>query len=383
MKLKVPKSTLDKAIKSVAKAVPAKGIQPILNNILLESNGSSLSLNATDLDLSIEAIVPAENESTGSITLSAKKLEEIVSRLDEDDVYINVDYETQKTSLMCKKANFDLTGISADDFPKQVKPESGEYFSISKNKFSRIVDMVQFAASRYDVSNILGGVYISIQDGEDASSSTKKAEFAGTDGNRLSSYETEVEFLGSASSLPKQEVIVPVKVMVDVQRILDTSVDDEVKIAFLANQIVFRTEDRLIVSRLLEGVYPRFKQLIPGEDKLNKFAELNRKELLSSLERVAVMANEITNLVHLSFNGDTLTTKSSNMDFGGAEDNIAIQYDGEPIDIFFNVKYLIEAVKCMDSERIQISMSEKLNPVVIKPVSEEAFVHLIMPIKHK
>lgn len=383
MKLKVPKSTLDKAIKSVAKAVPSKGIQPILNNILLESNGSSLSLNATDLDLSIEAIVPAENESTGSITLSAKKLEEIVSRLDEDDVYINVDYETQKTSLMCKKANFDLTGISADDFPKQVKPESGEYFSISKNKFSRIVDMVQFAASRYDVSNILGGVYISIQDGEDASSSTKKVEFAGTDGNRLSSYETEVEFLGSASSLPKQEVIVPVKVMVDVQRILDTSVDDEVKIAFLANQIVFRTEDRLIVSRLLEGVYPRFKQLIPGEDKLNKFAELNRKELLSSLERVAVMANEITNLVHLSFNGDTLTTKSSNMDFGGAEDNIAIQYDGEPIDIFFNVKYLIEAVKCMDSERIQISMSEKLNPVVIKPVSEEAFVHLIMPIKHK
>jgi DNA polymerase-3 subunit beta len=382
MKLRVPKSILDKAIRSVSKAVPGKGVQPILSNILFENNNGHLSLNATDLDLSIEAIIPSSNIESGSITLSARKLEEIVSKLDDDDVEISVDLVTNKATVHCRKANFDLVGIPADEFPRPNRPESKTYFSLSKSLFVRIIDMVQFAASRYDTNNILGGVYIAVKDSE-TSPNIKIMEFAGTDGNRLSSYEIPVEFSDNLSSLTKKEVIVPIKVMMDINRIIESSVDDTIKISFTSNQIVFKTEDRLVVSRLLDGVYPRYKQLIPSSASLDKIAQVDRKQMLSCLERVAVMANEITNLVHLNFSGQTLTIKSSNLDYGGAEDTIAIEYMGDDIDIYFNVRYLIEALKCMDSDRVQISMVAKLNPVVIKPISDEQFTHLVMPIKHK
>jgi len=380
MKLKVPKSILDRAIKSVGKAVPNKSIQPILGNILLENNNGHLSLNATDLDLSIEAIIPSNNIEAGSITLSARKLEDIVSKLDDDDVEISVDTNTQKTTVHCKKANFDLVGIAASEFPKPVRPEGKAYFSLPKSKFVHIIDLVEFAASRYDVNNVLGGVYIAIKDTE---AGTKTLEFAGTDGNRLSSYELEIESSENLNNLSKREVIVPVKVMMDINRIIESSVDDTVRLSFTSSQVLFKTEDRLVVSKLLDGVYPRYKQLIPSESTLDKVAQIDRAEFLHCLERVAVMANEITNLVHFNFNANTLTIKSSNLDFGGAEDTIAIEYMGEAIDIYFNVKYLIEVLKHLESERIQISMGGKLTPIVLKPISDEPFTHLIMPIKHK
>lgn len=374
MKFKVPKNTLDKAIKSVSKAVPSKGVQPILNNILLENSNGHLTLNATDLDFSIEAIIPSVNEEEGSITISAKKLEEIVSKLDEDDIYINVDLDSKKANLTCKKSNFDLIGVSAEDFPKINKPDTSSFITISKEKFSRMADLVCFSASKYDLNNILGGVYIGIKETEEGK---KVLELASTDGNRLSNYELELE----SSNIETKEVVVPIKIILDIQRILETSVDENINISFLDNQIIFFTQDRFIISRLLDGTYPRFKQLIPKEQ--DKVAQVDRKELLSCLERVATMANEITNLVKLSFKEGSLTIESSNQDFGQAADNIPVEYMGENLDIFFNVKYLIEPLKHLDCERVQFSMLGSVNPVLLKPISDENYLHLIMPIKHE
>ncbi len=379
MKLKVPKSTLDKAIKSVSKAVPSKGVQPILNNILLVNSNGHLKLNATDLDFSIEATIPSTNETEGSITISAKKLEEVVSKLDEDDVLISVDPSTNKTNLFCRHSNFDLVGISADDFPKMEKAETNSYISIGKEKFSKIINLVNFSASKYDVNNILGGVYLAVR--ENTETGKFVFELAATDGNRLSSYEIEIDKESSNPNFARKEVVVPLRVILDVQKILDSSIDETIKISFLANQIVFFTQDRYIISRLLDGTYPRYKQLIPGNQ--DKIAQIDRKELLSCLERVAVMANEITNLVKLSFKDGSLVIESSNQDFGQAADNFSIEYMGDPINIFFNVKYLIEPLKHIDSEKIQIAMTGAINPALIKPISEENYIHLIMPIKHE
>lgn len=374
MKFRVPKNTLDKAIKSVSKAVPSKGVQPILNNILLENKNGHLKLNATDLDFTIEATIPSTNEEEGSITISAKKLEEIVSRLDEDDIYIIVDHESKKTNLTCKKSNFDLVGVSADEFPRINKPDTSSFITLSKEKFSKMSDLVCFSSSKYDLNNILGGVYISVKEKD----GKKILELASTDGNRLSDYEFE---LGDETEVTEREVVVPIKIILDVQRILETSVDENINISFLDNQIIFFTQDRFIVSRLLDGTYPKFKQLIPCEQ--DKIAQLDRKELLSCLERVATMANEITNLVKLSFKDDSLKIESSNQDFGQAADNINIEYMGEPLDIYFNVKYLIEPLKHLDCDRVQFSMLGSINPVLLKPISDENYIHLIMPIKHE
>ncbi|MCE2929197.1 MAG: DNA polymerase III subunit beta [Candidatus Caenarcaniphilales bacterium] len=375
MKFKVPKNTLDKAIKSVSKAVPSKGVQPILNNILLENKNGKLTLNATDLDFTIEATIPSQNEEEGSITISARKLEEVVSKLDEDEIYIQVDPESFKTNLICKKSHFDLVGVSADDFPKIDKPDVSSFVTIEKNTFSKIVNLVAFAASKYDTNNILGGVLFVIR--RDAETNKQIFEMAATDGNRLSSYEYVLNGDNQVSNI---EAVVPLKIVMDVQRILDSSVDDNIQISFLNKQVIFFTQDRFIVSRLVEGVYPKYKQLIPQNH--DKMAQLDRKELLSCLERIAVMANEITNLVKLSFKDNKLTIESSNQDFGKADEEMMAEYMGETLDIFFNVKYLIEPLKNIDSQMIQVSMAGPVTAIVIKPISDESFIHLVMPIKH-
>ncbi len=371
MKLKVPKSTLDKALKAVCRAVPNKGIQPILNNILLENSNGHLLLNATDLDFYIEAKIPSTNIDPGRITLSAKKLEEIVAKLDDDDVSIDVNIGTNEAKLECNSAHFDLLGISAEDFPEFKKPTSENFFSVEASKLARALNLVSFSASRFDINNILGGVYMCITDGV--------LELAATDGNRLSSYELKLE--NAPTELEGKEVVVPVKVIDEVNKIIESSVDENVEIAFLNSQIVIKTEDRFVVSRLLDGVYPKYKQLIPKES--DKIAQLDRKAFYSSLERVAVMANERTNLVKLSFNENLLDIQSSNLDLGGAEDNMEVEYMGEPIDIFFNVKYMLEAIKNINSEKIQIAMTKSLSPAIIKPISEDKFIYLIMPVKSK
>ena len=375
MKLKVAKNSFDKAIKSVAKAVPAKGVQPILNNILLENENGHLKLNATDLDFTIEAIIPSENEESGKITISAKKLEEIVSKLDEDDIYLEVENGTNKTNLTCKKSNFELVGIPAEDFPEIEKPDTKNFIKINKNHFSKMINMTHFSASKYDLNNILGGVLFSYKE-EDGK---KLFEIATTDGNRLSNYVYELE--EQAGKLETTEVVVPAKVILDVQKILDTSVDDDIAISFLNNQVIFFTQDRYIISRLIEGSYPRYKQLIP--ENQDKLATVNTKELLSCLERVATMANEITNLVKLTFKDNRLFVESSNQDFGQAADDLAIHYEGDELSIFFNVKYLIEPIKHIDAEEINISMAGSINPVLVKPNSSENYIHLVMPIKHE
>ncbi len=381
MKFKVPKSTLDKAIKSVSKAVPSKGIQPILKNILLETNEGYLKLNATDLDFTIEATIPSINEVSGSITISAQKLEEVVSKLDDDDIYITVDRLTNKANLLCKESNFDLVGLPSEDFPKQDKPELAAFISINKAEFSRIINLVHFSSSKYDLNNILGGIYLGISEIKEDGDVKYFLEIASTDGNRLSSYQLELKGLESFPKFSSKEAVVPARVITDVQKILDTSVDDTIKISFIDRQIVFATEDRFIVSRLLDGTYPRYKQLIPSNQ--DKIAQINRKDLLTVLERVAVMANEITNLVKLSFAENLLTIESKNQDFGKADDKVTIEYIGEPLEIYFNVKYLTEPLKYIDSEKIQIALTSSVNPVLIRPISQENYIHLVMPIKHE
>lgn len=368
MKLKVPKSSLDKAVKAVSRAIPNKSIQPILNNILMVNQNGHLCLNATDLDFFIEAKIPSENLEPGSITLSAKKLEEIVSKLGEDEVSIEVNKDNLETHLSSDSSVFDLYGVSSEDFPKVEKPDLDSFFRIDKAKFSKMVNMVSFAASRFDLNSIISGVYIKVEDGH--------LEMTATDGNRLTNYKVEIE--SDANSMPRREVVVPIKVIVETQKILEASVDDVLEVSFLSNQIVFKTEDRFVISRLLDGVYPKYEQLIPEES--SKTAQIDRAKFLSALERVSVMVNERTNMVKLSFTEGNVAIGSENSDFGEAHDNFEIEYLGDPIDISFNVKFLLEALKALDSSTVQFLMNKSDSPAILKPVSDDKYICLVMPI---
>jgi DNA polymerase-3 subunit beta len=384
MKLTVTQKILDKAIKSVVKAIPAKGIQPILNNIFIETQDSHLKLIATDLDFWIEALMPSSNEQAGNVAVSAKKLEEIVSKFKADDVALELNPENQTLNLATKQANFDLLGLAGSEFPTFDKPDHAvqSFITINTQKFIEIVNIIQISASKFDVSNILGGIYIGLKEkfNEETQSEQYFIEFASSDGGRLSAFSMPLDNVSPEHKFTHKAVIVPLKVINDIKNIIDSSVDDQVQIAFLGSQVIFKTEDRYVVSRLLEGEFPNFMELIPANQ--DKSAVINRKNLLESLDRVSVMANEVTNLVKLTFLDNELTLECNNLDYGQALETVALkEYNGADITIYFNVRYLMDYLKAISAEEIELQMSSQESPALVKPSEGDQFLYVIMPLK--
>ena len=385
MKLTVSQKLLDKAIKSVNKAVPAKALQPILNNIFLKTQDNKLFINATDLDFWIEANMPSANLEEGSIAVSAKKIEEISSKFSDEELNLSLANETKILKIGSEKIKFDLIGFPGEDFPAFEKPELDGQSAVTINRldFLSYINVVQISASRFDLNNILGGIYIAIREEYNQELDSKEyfLDFASSDGGRLSAYSHKLNNVNlNDANFKNKVVIVPIKTMLDIQKILDTSIDDNLSIYFLSSQAVFKTEDRYIVTRLLEGNYPNYLELVPSGH--NKRAVIDRKEFLSALDRVSVMANEITNMVKLSFSAENLKLDSNNLDFGNASESMSItHYHGDDIEINFNIKYLIDFLKVIDSELIIFLIHEKETPAIIKPESGPEHIYVIMPLK--
>jgi DNA polymerase-3 subunit beta len=383
MKLTVSQKLLDKAIKSVNKAVPAKALQPILNNIYLKTLDNKLLVNATDLDFWIEATIPSTNLEEGSIAVSAKKIEEISSKFFDEELNLSFTNESKVLKIGSEKIKFDLIGFPGEDFPAFEKPdlENQSPVIINRQEFLNFINVVQISASRFDLNNILGGIYIAIREEYNQALDSKEyfLDLASSDGGRLSAFSHKLPDL-KESNFKHKVVIVPIKIMLDIQKILDTSIDDNLSIYFLSSQVVFKTEDRYIVTRLLEGNYPNYLELVPtGHDKR---AVIDRKEFLSALDRVSVMANEITNMVKLSLSAETLKLDSNNLDFGHATQSIPVtHYQGEDIEINFNIKYLIDFLKVVDSELVIFLIHHKESPAIIKPESGAEHIYVIMPLK--
>lgn len=379
MQLKVSQKLLDKAIKSVAKAVPAKGIQPILNNIYLKTVQGKLLLNATDLDFWIEATIPSQNHVEGEVAISAKKIEEITSKFSDELLNLHMKDENKVLEIGSEKIKYDLIGLAGDDFPAFEKPDlSGQDFiTINRQEFLNLINVIQISASRFDLNNILGGIYIGIRESEEKD---YFLEFASSDGGRLSAYSLKLDNLAKNPDFTNKAVIVPIKIILDVHKILDTSVDDNVQVAFLPSQVVFKTEDRFVVSRILEGEYPNYRELVPsGHDKK---AIISRKDLQVALDRVAIMANEITNMVKLSFKENQMTLECSNLDFGTAKETLEIcEYVGSVIEINFNVRFIMDFLKVINSENVVINMNANESPALIKPETGSEYIYVIMPLK--
>ncbi|MCH2226431.1 MAG: DNA polymerase III subunit beta [Candidatus Caenarcaniphilales bacterium] len=379
MKLKVSQKLLDKAIKSVNKAVPAKGIQPILNNIYLKTLGEKLLLNATDLDFWIEATIPANNLNEGSVAISAKKIEEISSKFSDEELDLFMEDEKKILEIGSEKIKFDLIGLPGDDFPAFEKPDfiDQDFISINRQEFLDLLNVVQISASRFDLNNILGGIYIGIKQEEDNS---YFLEFASSDGGRLSAYKMKLDNINETHKFANKAVIVPIKIILDVQKILDTSVDDNVEIGFLSSRVVFKTEDRYVVSRILEGEYPNYMELVPKTH--DKEAIINRKDLQQALDRVSVMANEVTNMVKFSFNDNQMTLECSNLDFGNAVESLeVVSYNGSEFEINFNVRFIMDYLKVIDSDNIVIHMNANESPALVKPEQGQEHIYVIMPLK--
>ena len=370
MKFVVKKEDLYNGIKIVERATSIKALQPVLMNILIETiDKGTIKLVATDLDYTVIAEVDAQVEEEGKITLPSKTLNEIVSKLGDKLITFEMNEGETTVNITCQNSKFDIIGISASEFPPEfsnidVKEEDG--FDISIRPFVKAVKQAGFAAASYETSNLLSGIVCDI--------SSNVMEIASTDGNRLARVR---ETIDNKENHAKQ-LIIPSKTLNEFIKMSSFIDEEAVKIYTEDSKIIIKSEKTLTVSRLLSGQFPKYNQLIPQESP--KEALVNVSQMISALERVSIMVNEKTSIVKLEF-GHNLKLTADTPDSGKSEENLDIDYTGEELAIAFNYKFVLEALKNIDSDVVKVGLNTPLSATMFRPNNEEDYVCLIMPVQ--
>lgn len=371
MKFVIKKEDLYNGIKTVERATSSRALQPVLLNILFETiDKSTVKLVATDLDLTVITHVDAQVEEEGSITLPAKTINEIVSKLGNKLITFEMAPETNTVNITCQNSKFDIIGISANEFPPEVynvETFDKNCMEIEIKPLTKAVGQAGFAAASYETSNLLSGIVCDIQN--------EMLEIASTDGNRLARVREKIKNPEGKS----QQLIIPSKALNEFIRISSFIEEEAVKIYTEKTKIIFKSEKTILISRLLEGQFPKYNQLIPAESP--KVAVVNVSQLISALERVAIMVNEKTCIVKMDFSNNVLKLTADAPDAGKSEEELAINYNFEDLSIAFNYKFVLEALKNLDCEEVNIGLNTSLSATVIKPNNDIDFVCLIMPVQ--
>ena len=394
MHFAIQKDVLTKALRDVSNAIATRVVQPVLSNVLIESvDNVTLRFTGTDLDLTIRTNSPAVVYTTGSVTLPGKKLLEVVSKLPNDLVSFQINPENEETTVTCQKSKFSLAGLSAQDFPKVGDSGSTEGFLMPTDILRRSIIQTSFAAATYDVSSILGGVYLLVQDGAFEATATDGSRLAHrreeltvnspvgrkTDGEK----EAEGESKSSTATLEKPlelKAIVPARACSELLKIFDSKeAGARVRVCVLDGQISFESDSHYVLTRMIGGEYPRYHELFPTD--FSFLAQFKREELLHAVERVAVMSDERTNLIKLHFEAESVQVSSNTPDVGKAQEEVSCKFEGQVLDIAVNVRYVLDVLQKLTGPDVRLEMTGPLKPLIFKGEGEENYKYLLMPVQ--
>ncbi len=363
----IDRESLLNKLRIVEKITIQRGIQPVLANILFEAKGSELTLSATDLDLYVVVKTSVVVKEEGKITLPAKKLVEIASKLPDYPVEFSLNKETNIVKIKCGVAKFEVVGISASEFPVQEeKFAADEELTINTAPFLKSIKSTTYAVAGYENRNIISGVLFKL--------SGNKLEMAATDGNRLTRIIEEVKTANKNNT----KIVIPSKTLQEISRIFSIVEEEQLQLFLGKAKILIKTNNISLRSRLLEGEYPPYEQLIPKTTTYN--VSLSRADLINSLERVACMVNERTSVVRLEFSKDKLLLKTETPNAGTSEDELVCNFAGDDLTISFNIKYVLDAIRAMESEKTVIGISGSSTATVFKQDDTDNYICLIMPI---
>ncbi|WP_315789219.1 DNA polymerase III subunit beta [Fischerella sp. JS2] len=385
MKLVCTQSDLSTHLSLTSRAVPSRPTHPVLANVLLQADAetSQVSLTAFDLSLGIRTSFSAEVVQSGAIAVPAKLLNDIVSRLPEGEITLDdessatdnlPDYNGLIVTLTPKSGRYQVRAMGGEEFPELPVIENAQPMQFSATTLIEGLRGSLFATSADETKQVLTGVHLTIKQ--------DTLEFAATDGHRLAVVETTNES-PDANNEDNLEVTVPARALRELERMLTHSSESEEPVAlyFDQGQVVFEFGNQRLTSRTLEGQYPAYHLLIPKQ--FQRELTLERKQLLSSLERIAVLTDQKNNLVKVSLNGDAqeITLSVESQDVGSATETIPAQISGEDIDIAFNIKYLMEGLKALPASEILMQMNTNLTPVIFSPLGGLKMTYLAMPVQ--
>jgi DNA polymerase-3 subunit beta len=366
MKFTITREKLQEGLVAVAASVPAKTTLPVLSNILVEAVGGGIRLSGTDLDIAVSTLVPAEVDTEGAVTLPAKKLLEIVRELPSAAIRVTAAGE-QRVNLECGRSRFKLLGIPRDEFPSFPPVRFDTPWTVLSGELQKLIGHVVFAASTEESRPILNGVLWELR--------KDQMRMVATNGHRLARMDIAV-----AGGRAAADFIVPPKALDQVRRLFGAA--DEIEIAKSENHLGFRSGQTLVYTRLIEGPYPNYEQVIPRDN--DRIAIVDKGALSATLRRVGVVASDQTHRVRLGFSGGNLKFTVSTPDLGEAQDEMAVTYEGEPIEIGFNANYLLEILKFMPTDEVRLSMKAPERAATIEPAGWDdpaSYLCLVMPLR--
>ncbi len=363
------KSTQDKvlaALQSVAGIVERRNTLPILANVLLRKTGSQLQLTTSDLEIQIRTTAELDgDEGSFATTLGARKLIDILRTMPGDQT-VSLESNAGKLLLKGGKSRFTLQSLPAEDFPLvQESPSFGPVFSVPQKTLKGLLGQVSFAMAVHDIRYYLNGILF-VAEG-------KQLSLVATDGHRLAFASATLDV-----EVPKQEVILPRKTVLEMQRLLSDK-EGASEMQFAANQAKFSFEGMEFVTKLVEGKFPDYNRVIPKNHK--NIVTLGRLPLLASLQRTAIMTSDKFKGVRLNIEPGVLRVASNNAEQEEAVDELDIDYGGDTIEIGFNVTYLIDALQNMSQEMVRIELSDGNSSALITNPDDNAFKYVVMPMR--
>jgi len=362
MKLKVNKDTILEALQKVQSIVSIRTTLPILQNILLKADKEQLWLSTTDLEVSVRTGIAAEVSRTGASTLPARRIFSIFKELPANEIEIEVD-DKDVATIRSGSSLFKIFGISEDEFPPLPKFEGGKSYTIDQGVFRDMLRNTSYSASSDESRYILNGVLLSFKG--------DKLTVVATDGRRMALYEHEIEFPKEAEG----DLVLPSKTVDELSRTLGDQ--GPLKIQATENQIAFEFGDMLIVSKLVEGTYPNFRQVIPPH--CEERVAIEREALLTALRRASLVASDKSTTVKLTFGKNRLEISVTTPEVGEARESLPVNYSGKQLSIAFNPDFLMDPLRNLVKDEVFIELTDDLSPGVIK--SDVPFLYVLMPMR--
>lgn len=370
MKLKIKKDEILKGLQRIQGVVEKKNTMPILSNMLLIAEGSGVEIVATDLEIGLRGRYVAEVSKPGAITVSAKKMYEIVRELPAEDIQISVE-DNNWVKIKSGHSQFKLVGLPKDEYPALPDVAEEGMIVIEGDMLRDMIKKTLYAVGENDARYVLNGLFVHMGQ----TKAGLEIRMVGTDGHRLSMIDRVID-----AKHKDESIIVPKKAMIELRRLLEEDAPKtELRLGFSKNHALFKRDGLIMVTKLIDGNYPNYLQVVPA--KSTKKVTVSKEEFSHAVKRVSILSKEKTNAVKMQLEKGQLVLSTNNPEVGEANEEMAVDYKGEGVSIGFNSRYLMDVLSAMDRQTITLELTDALSPCLITEEGDEHYKCVVMPMR--
>jgi DNA polymerase-3 subunit beta len=371
MEFKIDKDTFLRALQKVQGIVEKRNTMPILSNVLIEASANAIFITATDLEVGMRSSYPTSVVQEGKITVSAKKIYEIIKELSDEEIVFSTK-ENDWVEIRCGKAHFNIVGLSPEEFPYFPKINEDRFVQMNSSIITEMIEKTSYAICHDETKYNLNGVFIKAQD----EGNRQILRMVATDGHRLSIAEKEIS--GVIGNELQKGIIFPKKGVFELKKMTEEEVDD-IMLCFLDNSAVVKKGNTIVVMRLVDGEFPDYTKVVPVNN--DKIVRIKREEFLHSLRRMSILSSEKFKGIKFDITAGSMEISASNPELGEAREELEIGYAGEPLTVRFNARYLLDVLTVLEDEFVELDLRDELSPAIMRPADSADFRSVIMPMR--